>query len=65
MGHQVTVESSQPSVGMSPLKAAGLSMKHLEQLRYLQQLMEDGVISEEEFIEQKKIVLETLRKISA
>ena len=50
------------SVGMSPLKAADLRMKHLEQLRYLQQLMEDGIISEGEFVEQKGIVLENLRK---
>lgn len=51
------------SVGMSPLKAADLRMKHLEQLRFLQQLMEDGIISKDEFTEQKEIVLKTLRKI--
>ena len=51
------------SVSMSPLKAADLRMKHLEQLRYLQQLMEDNIISENEFIEQKSIILESLRKI--
>jgi hypothetical protein len=51
------------AVGMSPLKAADLRMKHLEQLRYLQQLMEDGIISKDEFVEQKEIVLKTLRKI--
>ena len=51
------------SVGMSPLKVADLRMKHLEQLRYLQQLMEDGIISKDEFVEQKGIVLGTLRKI--
>ena len=53
-----TVPSS--PIGVSPLKAADLRMKHLEQLRYLQQLMEDGIISKDE---QKEIVLKTLRKI--
>ena len=51
------------SVGMSPLKAADVRMKHLEHLRYLQQLMEDGIISKDEFVEQKGIVLGTLHKI--
>ena len=51
------------SIGVSPLKAANLWMKHLEQLRYLQQLMEDGIISKDEFVEQKGIVLGTLHKI--
>ncbi len=48
---------------MSPLKAADLRMKHLEQLRFLQQLMEDGIITRDEFAEQKETVLKTLRKI--
>ena len=40
-----SVPPTPSSVGMSPLKAADLRMKHLEQLRYLQELMEDGIIS--------------------
>ena len=52
------------TVGMSPCKAADLRMKHLEQLRYLQQLMEDSIISESEFKEQKEIIIATLRKIT-
>ena len=51
------------SVGISPGKAADIRMKHLEQLRYLQRLMEDRIISEEEFLEQKQIILNTLRKL--
>ena len=46
---------------MSPLKAADIRMKHLEQLRFLQQLM-DGIITRDEFAEQKETVLKTLRK---
>ena len=53
-----------PTVGLSPCKAADLRMKHLEQLRYLQQLMEDNIISESEFLEQKQIIIATLRKIT-
>ena len=53
-----------PSVGLSPCKAADLRMKHFEQLRYLQQLMEDNIISESEFLEQKQIIIDTLRKIT-
>ena len=49
--------------GMSPLKAADLRMKHLEQLRFLQQLMEDGIITKDEFMEQKERVLKNLREI--
>lgn len=39
-------------------------MKHLEQLCYLQQLGEDGVLSDSEFIEQKQIIINTLKKIA-
>ena len=38
-------------------------MKHLEQLKYLQQLMEDRVLSESEFVEQKEVILDALRNI--
>lgn len=48
-------------VGVSPGKTAEVRMKNLEQLRYIQQLMEDGILSQEEFVEQKKIILDTLR----
>lgn len=53
-----------PGVGISPCKAAELRMKHLEQLRYIQQLMEDQILSESEFMEQKEIILNTLRKMA-
>ena len=56
--------STSSAVGLSPCKVADLRMKHLEQLRYLQQLMEDRIISESEFLEQKNIITGTLRKIA-
>lgn len=57
-------QSPKASVGMSPSKVADVRMKHLEQLRYIQNLMEDQVLSENEFIEQKEIILSTLRKMT-
>jgi len=50
-------------VGISPGKTADIRMKNLQQLRFLQQLMEDRIISEKEFLEQKNIILETLRNL--
>lgn len=46
------------SIGISPGKTVELRMKNLEQLRYLQQLMEDGILSQDEFFEQKEIIME-------
>lgn len=37
-------------------------MKYLEQLRYLQQLLDDRIINNEEFLEQKK--MDTLKILS-
>lgn len=58
------VNSGVPVAGVSPAKAADLRMKNLEQLRYLQGLFDDGIISEQELVEQKCIVLDALKKIS-
>ena len=49
--------------GVSPGKAVKLHMKNYEQLRYLQKLFEDEILSEEEFLEQKKSILSYLRKL--
>lgn len=62
--HDTRGNSVSSAVRLSPCKAADLQMKHLEQLRYIQQVMEDGIISEIEFTEQKQIIIETLRKIN-
>ena len=63
-GQSAGAPSSTMGMTMSPCKAADLRMKHLEQLRCLQQLMEDNIISESEFKEQKEIIIATLRKIT-
>ena len=49
--------------GVSPGKAVDLRMKNYEQLRCLQQLYEDGILDQKEFIEQKKDILTFLRKL--
>jgi hypothetical protein len=48
---------------MSPGRCADVRMKNLQQLRYLQQLHQDNVLTESEFEEQKKKVLEALRTL--
>ena len=52
-----------PITGISPGKAVELRMKNLEQLRYLQNLFEDGILDEKEYAEQKNSILTSLRKL--
>ena len=52
------------SIGISPGKSAELHMKNLTQLRLIQQLYNEQILSQSEFIEQKDIILEALRKLS-
>ena len=49
--------------GISPGRTAELRMKKLQELRELQQLLEENVISKEEFNEQKALVLNSLCKL--
>ena len=49
--------------GVSPGKAVDLRMKNYEQLRYVQQLFDDGILSEKEYMEQKQCILSSLRKL--
>ena len=49
--------------GVSPGKAVDLRMKNYEQLRYLQQLYEDGILDQKEYMEQKQDILKFLRKL--
>ena len=56
--HQV-----QSPVVISPAKSVDLRMKNLQQLRYVQQLFEDNILTQEEYIEQKRSILDSLRKL--
>ena len=51
------------STGISPGKVLEHRMKNLEQLRYLQNLFEDGILNEKEYAEQKGNILSSLRKL--
>ena len=51
------------SAHFSPGKKVEIRMKNLEQLRILQNLMEDGILSRDEFSEQKRIVLQSLNNL--
>ena len=57
-------ETPAAAVGLSPGKAVELRMKNFEQLRYLQQLYEDGILIIKEFEEQKEKILSSLRKLN-
>ena len=51
------------SAGVSPRKAVDLRMKNYEQLCYLQCLFDDSILSETEFIKQKRSILGFLKKL--
>ena len=50
-------------VGVSPGRSVELRMKNFEQLRYLQQLYDDGILMTTEYEEQKEKILSILRKL--
>ena len=56
--------SSVPTVGLSPGRVTELRGKELNELRELQQLLEQNILSTEEFLEQKSLVLDSLRKLT-
>lgn len=57
-----TEQTKTPSC-LSPGKSIELRMKNFEQLRYLQQLFEDGILTQTEYMEQKQTILTSLRKL--
>ena len=52
------------STGISPGKVTDLRMKKLRELRELQGLLEQNILTQQEFVEQKQLVLESLRKLT-
>ena len=55
--------SVQKNAGISPLRATDIRSKSYAQLRMVQQLYDDGILTESEFAEQKQKILDSLRKI--
>lgn len=55
--------SSGCHTGISPGRAIELRMKNYEQLRCIQQLLDDGIFTEAQYSEQKEGILRSLRKL--
>ena len=53
-----------PKQGISPNTHANLRRKHLEDMRMLHSLFEDGILSSLEYKEQKENILSTLQELS-
>ena len=58
------VSESERSVGLSPGRVTELRSKKLQELRDLQCLLDQGILTEEEFAEQKVLILASLRKLA-
>ncbi len=57
-----TTGASAP-IGISPGKSVDLRGKNLEQLRYVQQLYEDNILTATEYKEQKDMILDAIRHL--
>jgi len=60
---EVCCEPTPSVTGLSPGITVQLQMKKLKQLRYLQSLVEDGILNESEYLEQKTCILSSLRRL--
>lgn len=56
-------QGSATSSGVSPGRSVELRMKNYEQLRYLQQLYVDSILTTEEYEEQKQLIITSIRKL--
>ncbi len=61
---KVVVNESEKSIGLSPGRVTELRSKKLQELRDLQCLLDQSILTEEEFAEQKALVLASLRKLT-
>ena len=55
--------STATPTGISPAKMASLRSNYLQQMRDLHMLLENGAISDAEFTEQKRPILQQLKKL--
>ena len=53
-----------PTTGISPGKVTELRMKKLRELKELQELLEQNILTQQEFMEQKQLVLDSLCKLT-
>ena len=61
---QSSSSSSHVATGISPGKSTEIRMKNLQQLRVLHQLHQESILTDKELVEQKSVILGTLRKLS-
>ncbi len=61
--NQSPASTSVLASGISPGRSVELRMKNYEQLRYLQQLYDDGILSTEEYREQNELIIGSIRKL--
>ena len=59
---QPTSNTVVPS-GISPGRSVELRMKNYEQLRYLQKLFDVGILTGEEYAEQKQLIISSIRRL--
>ena len=58
-----STSKSCPIMGHSPSKISDLRMRYIKELRELQELLERNVLTQDEFLEQKSIILDAMRKL--
>ena len=58
-----SASKSCPIMGHSPSKISDLRMRYIKELRELQELLERNVLTQDEFLEQKSIILDAMRKL--
>lgn len=61
---RATSKNQAENVGISPGRVSELRMKKLHELRELQSLLEQNILTQQEFQEQKQLVLDSLRKLT-
>ena len=61
--NQTQHHSPSKSSQLSPSKTVEVRLKNLEQLKIIQQLLEDNILTQDEYSEQKAIILSSLRKL--
>ena len=62
---QGNVESTLPHrTTASPSKTVDVRLKNLEQLKIIQQLRDDDILTSAEYMEQKEIILSSLRRLT-
>ena len=64
LGTSDTITRFAEGLGVSPSSKATLTSNYISQLKSLQELREIGVLSDEEFAEQKRFALDNIRKLN-